>query len=247
VSFLELAGVTISYGEVVAVRSASLSAHEHEAVALIGANGAGKTTTLRAVIGTTRAADGTIHFDGDEITRLTPERVARLGIALVPEGRRIFGSLTVEENLRLGLKARSGGRVTKADVGTVLDLFPALRDRLHDWAGQLSGGQQQQLALARALVARPRLLLLDEPSLGLAPQIVDEVFSFLTNLREQGQTIVLAEQNAARAVEFADRVYLLQRGRVVLEAPAAELANRMDQIAELYLGDGREATLLEPT
>lgn len=246
-SFLELAGVTIFYGEVVAVRSASFSAAEHEAVALIGANGAGKTTILRAVTGTTRAANGTIHFDGDEITRLTPERVARRGIALVPEGRRIFGSLTVEENLRLGLKARSAGRATKTDVGTVLDLFPVLRERLHDWAGQLSGGEQQQLALARALVARPRLLLLDEPSLGLAPQIVDEVFSFLANLREQGQTIVLAEQNAARAIEFADRVYLLQRGRVVLEAPADELASRMDQIAELYLGDGREATLLEST
>ena len=246
-SFLEIADVTISYGEVVAVRSASFSANEHEAVALIGANGAGKTTILRAVTGTTRASNGTIRFDGDEITRLTPERVARQGIALVPEGRRIFGSLTVEENLRLGLKARSAGGATKTDVGAVLDLFPVLKDRLRDWAGQLSGGQQQQLALARALVAGPRLLLLDEPSLGLAPQIVDEVFSFLTKLREQGQTIVLAEQNAARAVEFADRVYLLQRGRVVLEAPADELASRMDQIAELYLGDGREATLLEST
>jgi branched-chain amino acid transport system ATP-binding protein len=247
VSFLELADVTISYGEVVAIRSASFTVDEHEAVALIGANGAGKTTILRAVTGTTRAANGAIHFDGDEITRLPPERVARRGIALVPEGRRIFGSLTVEENLRLGLKARSAGKATRTDVGTVLDLFPVLRDRLHDWAGQLSGGEQQQLALARALVARPRLLMLDEPSLGLAPQIVDEVFSFLASLREQGQTIVLAEQNAARAVEFADRVYLLQRGRVVFEAPADELASRMDQIAELYLGDGREATLLEAT
>jgi branched-chain amino acid transport system ATP-binding protein len=245
VSFLELSDVTVSYGEVVAVRSASFTVREHEAVALIGANGAGKTTILRAVSGTTRAAGGAIHFDGESISRLTPERVARRGIALVPEGRRIFGSLTVEENLRLGLKARSSGRATTSDVSEVLDLFPFLKERLGDWAGQLSGGQQQQLALARALVARPRLLLLDEPSLGLAPQIVDEVFSFLTHLREQGQTILLAEQNAARAVEFADRVYLLQRGRVIREAAAADLAGRMDQIAELYLGRGRETTLLE--
>jgi len=245
VSFLELSDVTVSYGEVVAVRSASFTVREHEAVALIGANGAGKTTILRAVSGTTRAASGAINFDGESISRLTPERVARRGIALVPEGRRIFGSLTVEENLRLGLKARSSGRATTSDVDEVLDLFPILKERLSDWAGQLSGGQQQQLALARALVARPRLLLLDEPSLGLAPQIVDEVFSFLARLREQGQTILLAEQNAARAVESADRVYLLQRGRVIREAAAADLAGRMDQIAELYLGRGRETTLLE--
>ena len=244
-NFLELSDVTVSYGEVVAVRSASFTVRQHEAVALIGANGAGKTTILRAVSGTTRAASGAIHFDGESISRLTPERVARRGIALVPEGRRIFGSLTVEENLRLGLKARSSGRATTSDVEEVLGLFPILKERLGDWAGQLSGGQQQQLALARALVARPRMLLLDEPSLGLAPQIVDEVFSFLARLREQGQTILLAEQNAARAVEFADRVYLLQRGRVIREAAAADLAGRMDQIAELYLGRGRETTLLE--
>lgn len=246
-SYLELRDVSISYGEVSAVRSASFEVREHEAVALIGANGAGKTTILRAVSGTTRIADGAIYFDGDAISRFSPERVARRGIALVPEGRRIFGTLTVEENLRLGLRARSSGKATHDDVERVLALFPVLQERLRDWAGQLSGGQQQQLALARALVARPRLLLLDEPSLGLAPQIVDEVFNFLAQLREQGQTILLAEQNAARAVEFANRVYLLQRGRVALEASAADLADRMDQIADLYLGGGREATLLEST
>jgi len=246
VSYLEFDSVSISYGEITAVRSATLSVADHEAVALIGANGAGKTTVLRAIAGTTRVAEGTIRFAGEDITGLSPERIARKGIALVPEGRRIFGSLSVEENVRLGLRARSGGKATNADVDEVLGLFPVLHERRGDWAGQLSGGQQQQLALARALVARPRLLLLDEPSLGLAPQIVDQVFEFLGKLREQGQTVLLVEQNAPRAVEYADRLYLLQRGRIIREALAAELEGRMDQVAELYLGDGRETALLEP-
>ena len=245
-SYLEFDSVSISYGEITAVRSATLSVADHEAVALIGANGAGKTTVLRAIAGTTRVAEGTIRFAGEDITGLSPERIARKGIALVPEGRRIFGSLSVEENVRLGLRARSGGKATNADVDEVLGLFPVLHERRGDWAGQLSGGQQQQLALARALVARPRLLLLDEPSLGLAPQIVDQVFEFLGKLREQGQTVLLVEQNAPRAVEYADRLYLLQRGRIIREALAAELEGRMDQVAELYLGDGRETALLEP-
>lgn len=245
-SYLEFDSVSISYGEVTAVRSATFSIREHEAVALIGANGAGKTTVLRAIAGTTRVADGTIRFAGEEITGLAPERIARKGIALVPEGRRIFGSLSVEENVRLGLRARSGGKATNADVDEVLGLFPVLQERRGDWAGQLSGGEQQQLALARALVARPRLLLLDEPSLGLAPQIVDQVFEFLSKLREQGQTVLLVEQNAPRAVDYADRLYLLQRGRIIREALAEELVGRMDQLAELYLGDGRETALLKP-
>jgi branched-chain amino acid transport system ATP-binding protein len=245
VSFLQCEDVSISYGEVLAVRSVTFTVAEHEAVALIGANGAGKTTVLRGIAGATRIAEGSIVFDGEGIDRLSPERVARMGIALVPEGRRIFGTLTVEENLRLGLRARTQGRVTEDDVGRILALFPMLRERLKDWAGQLSGGQQQQLALARALVARPKLLLLDEPSLGLAPQVVDEVFDFLNQLRATGQTILLVEQNAVRAVEFADRVYILQRGRIMHAASADELFQRMGELADLYLGDGSEATLVK--
>jgi branched-chain amino acid transport system ATP-binding protein len=245
VSYLTLENVTISYGEVVAVRSASFLVAEHEAVALIGANGAGKTTVLRAIAGSMRPSQGIIRFEGETIDGLAPERIARKGIALVPEGRRIFGTLTVEENLRLGLNVRSQGKATQHDIDRTLELFPVLKDRLTDWAGELSGGQQQQLALARALVARPKLLLLDEPSLGLAPQVVDEVFEFLQRLREEGQTVLLVEQNAIRAVDFADRVYVLQRGRIIREAAAGELSDRMSELAELYLGEGRESELLD--
>jgi branched-chain amino acid transport system ATP-binding protein len=245
VSYLTLENVTISYGEVVAVRSASFVVAEHEAVALIGANGAGKTTVLRAIAGSMRPSQGIIRFEGETIDGLAPERIARKGIALVPEGRRIFGTLTVEENLRLGLNVRSQDKATQHDIDRTLELFPVLKDRLTDWAGELSGGQQQQLALARALVARPKLLLLDEPSLGLAPQVVDEVFEFLQRLREEGQTVLLVEQNAIRAVDFADRVYVLQRGRIIREAAAGELSDRISELAELYLGEGRESELLE--
>jgi branched-chain amino acid transport system ATP-binding protein len=244
VTYLAIDNITIAYGEVTAVRSATFAVTRHEAVALIGANGAGKTTILKAIVGALGIAEGEIQFDGSRITGLSPEQVARRGIALVPEGRRIFGTLRVEENLRLGLRARAQGDSSDHQIDRVLELFPVLKARLRDWAGALSGGQQQQLALARALVAGPKLLLLDEPSLGLAPQLVDEVFAFLQRIREEGQTVLLVEQNAARAVEFADRVYVLQRGRIIHEAPASDLRERMSDLAELYLGGGRESELL---
>jgi branched-chain amino acid transport system ATP-binding protein len=243
-SYLAVDNVTIAYGEVTAVRSATFTVTQHEAVALIGANGAGKTTILKAIVGALGVAEGEIHFDGSQIAGLSPDQVARRGIALVPEGRRIFGTLRVEENLRLGLRARAQGGAIEREIDRVLERFPTLRMRLGDWAGALSGGQQQQLALARALVARPKLLLLDEPSLGLAPQVVDEVFAFLQDLRQEGQTVLLVEQNAARAVEFADRVYVLQRGSIIQEAAASDLRERLSDLAELYLGGGRESELL---
>jgi branched-chain amino acid transport system ATP-binding protein len=214
VPVLELRGLDVFYGSVPAVRDVHLHVHRGEIVGLIGPNGAGKSTTLHAIVGTVKARAGEILLRGSSIAGQSPERIVRSGIGLVPEGRRIFAELTVEENLRLGLAGRRSQEGAREALAMVDDLFPVLRDSRRRHAGLLSGGQQQQLAIARALVAEPEVLLLDEPSLGLAPALVDTVFETLSAIRERGLTILLVEQRAQRTVAFADRTYVLSNGEL---------------------------------
>ncbi|HEV8687075.1 MAG TPA: ABC transporter ATP-binding protein [Gaiellaceae bacterium] len=212
-TMLEVDGLEVRYGAIPAVRNLSLDVGEGEIVGLIGPNGAGKSTTLHAITGLIPAHSGDVRLDGRPILGLPPEAIARAGVALVPEGRRIFADFTVEENLRLGLAARRAGDGRGA-LAEAFDLFPVLREFRGRSAGALSGGQQQQLAIGRALVAGPRVLLLDEPSLGLAPTVVDEVFGALVRIRERGVTILLVEQRAQRTVALADRTQVLANGEL---------------------------------
>jgi branched-chain amino acid transport system ATP-binding protein len=232
---LEIADLRVSYGRVPALHGISLRVDEGEVVALVGPNGAGKTTTLSAVFGLVAPAGGTISFEGESLAGLTPEKILRKGLALVPEGRHIFGTLTVAENLLLGATARRDRKAAAEDLEQALERFPALRHYYRGSAGTLSGGEQQQLAIARALLSRPRLLLLDEPSLGLAPVVIDVLFDALEELRGQGVTILLVEQNAARAVEFADRGYILRSGLMAHAGTREELL-RMEDFESAYLG-----------
>jgi branched-chain amino acid transport system ATP-binding protein len=213
---LELRDLSVRYGAVQAVRNLSLVAERGEVVGLIGPNGAGKSSTLHAIMGAVRAAGGEILVNGDSVRGRSPEAVARRGIALVPEGRRIFAELTVEENLRLGLAGRGSREGLEDDLAWIYSLFPVVQAFRKRSAGALSGGQQQQLAIARALVANPDVLLLDEPSLGLAPTVVDAVFAALAAIRERGVTALLVEQRAQRTVAFADRTYLIANGELRL-------------------------------
>ncbi len=213
---LELDGLRVRYGAVAAVRDLSLSVDRGEIVGLIGPNGAGKSSTLNAIMGAVRPAGGEVQLNGRSILGRRPEDVARAGVALVPEGRRIFGELTVEENLRLGFSGRRSRGDLDEDVQRVYDLFPVVRDFRRRQAGALSGGQQQQLAIARALVADPQVLLLDEPSLGLAPRLVDVVFEALAAIRDRGLAVLLVEQRAQRTVALADRCHVISNGRLRL-------------------------------
>jgi len=232
---LELHNVVARYGPVKALDGVTLSVDEGQIAAVLGANGAGKTTTLRAISSTVRRT-GEIRFDGRPLGRISPESVARLGIAHVPEGRGIYGELSVWENVRLGGVARRDRKGMKDDVARAFDYFPRLQERLKQQAGTLSGGEQQMLALARALVARPRLLLLDEPSLGLAPVIVREFFRIVRTLnQEEGLTVLVVEQNAKVALASVQHAYVLEVGRVALDAPSAELEQH-ERVRASYLG-----------
>ncbi|MDX6540280.1 MAG: branched-chain amino acid transport system ATP-binding protein [Gaiellales bacterium] len=231
---LELAGLDVSYGSVAAVRNLSLEVGRGEIVGLIGPNGAGKSTTLHAIMGLVGVRSGEIRLAGASLRGLSPERVARSGISLVPEGRRIFADLTVEENLRLGLSGRRAPAGAADDIAAVHAQFPIVREFARRRAGALSGGQQQQLAIARALVARPDVLLLDEPSLGLAPKIVDVVFAALAEIRERGITVLMVEQRAQRTVAFADRTYLMANGEIRLTMTPAD-AGDTDTMVAAYL------------
>jgi branched-chain amino acid transport system ATP-binding protein len=226
---LELDGLEVRHGAVHAVRGLSLTVDRGEIVGLIGPNGAGKSSTLHAVMGVVPAAGGDVRLDGCSLARRRPEDVARAGIALVPEGRRIFAELTVEENLRLGAAGRRHG-----DLAPVYELFPVVQEFRKRQAGALSGGQQQQLAIARALFARPEVLLLDEPSLGLAPQMVDVVFEVLQQIRDQGIAILLVEQRAQRTVALADRSHVLANGRLRLTL-GPEAADDTETLVSAYL------------
>ncbi len=227
----------VRYGAIAALRGVSLTVERGELVALIGVNGAGKTTTLSAIAGTVKAASGSITFEDQSLLGRSPEAVLRLGIAVVPEGRDIFPSLTVEENLRLGAFSRHDRKEYRDDLKEIFDLFPILRERLHQLGGTLSGGEQQQLAIARSLMAHPTLLMLDEPSLGLAPTLVTQIFRLIVTLRARGSTILLVEQNVQRTLDIADRVYLLNTGQIELQGKPAELKAR-GAIKDVYLGKG---------
>jgi branched-chain amino acid transport system ATP-binding protein len=234
-ALLELEGVDARYGGVQALHGVSLRVADGESVAILGANGAGKTSTLRAISGTVRRS-GRIVFDGKEISRKPPEAVARLGIAHVPEGREIYAELTVWENLLIGANHRKNWRVAKRDCENVAGYFPRIEGRRNQQAGTLPGGEQQMLALARALVARPKLLLLDEPSLGLAPTIVRDFYELVSNLtREMGLTVLVVEQNAGIALASTKRAYVLEVGRVVMEGGSNELRED-ERVRKSYLG-----------
>lgn len=232
---LEVSDLVVRYGNVAAVRGVSLRVEAGELVGLIGPNGAGKSTTIAAIMGLVPIAAGTVTLAGQVLNGKKPEEAARLGIALVPEGRQILASLTVGENLRLGTTVRADTRAAHAEIESVLERFPVLQRTWSRKAGLLSGGEQQQLAVARALVARPRLMLLDEPTLGLSPLLVQEIFDVLETLRQEGMTILVAEQNVVRTIALADRTYVMRTGSLVLAGTRDELAGRAD-LASLYLG-----------
>ncbi|MGH7347500.1 MAG: ABC transporter ATP-binding protein [Candidatus Rokuibacteriota bacterium] len=233
---LELADVHTYYGNIRALRGVSLSVAPGEIVTLIGSNGAGKTTTLKTIIGTARPRRGTVTFGGQRLDTLSTDRIVRLGIAQSPEGRRIFARMTVLENLELGAFARRDRAAIAQDLQRVFTLFPRLAQRSAQQGGTLSGGEQQMLAIGRALMARPSLLLLDEPSMGLAPILVETIFRIVQDINRQGTTILLVEQNARMALRVAHRGYVMQTGRIVLEAAAAELL-RSDLVRKTYLGE----------
>ncbi|MBN8866507.1 MAG: ABC transporter ATP-binding protein [Solirubrobacterales bacterium] len=218
---LEVQDLKVSYGRLEAVKGISFTINQGECIGLIGPNGAGKTTTLNAIAGVLKRSGGSIAFEGEKLPNQAPEATVRRGISLVPEGRRVFQGLTVEQNLRLGASIRSDKEID-SDIEAMKKRFPALEKYATTRAGSLSGGEQQMIALARALMARPRLLLLDEPSLGLAPLIVDQVFELVDQLRSEGITILLVEQNGLRTLELADRSYVLQGGRIAMSATGAE-------------------------
>jgi branched-chain amino acid transport system ATP-binding protein len=232
---LEIDELHVSYGRVPALKGISLVVEKGEIVALVGPNGAGKSTTLSTIFGLVRPDSGSISLEGKPLLGIPPERIVRLGLALVPEGRHIFNTLTVGENLEMGATARKDRAIVRADIAALLERFPVLERYYKSPAGRLSGGEQQQLAIARALLSRPRLLLLDEPSLGLAPVVIDLVFDVLAELREEGVTMLLVEQNAARAIELADRTYVLRTGQISLAGTRDELQDTAD-LETAYLG-----------
>jgi len=232
---LELHDVHVRYGAIRSLQGVSLRVAQGELVALIGSNGAGKTTTLRTISGLLRPSPGSITFEEADITRASTDRIVELGISHCPEGRRVFGRLTVRENLVLGSVSRSDRAAVGTDLEMVFQLFPLLKERLGQAGGTLSGGEQQMLAIGRALMSRPRLLLLDEPSLGLAPLMVERIFETIAELKRQGRTILLVEQNIHHALDVADRAYVMETGRITLEGPA-EVLRRDPQVERSYLG-----------
>ncbi len=232
---LDVQDLNVHYGAIHALQGVSLAVDKGRIVTLIGCNGAGKSTTLRTISGLLRPTSGTITYDGDQIGGVAPPHIVRGGHGHAPQGRGIFANLTVDENLALGAFARKDKAGIAQDRDKALSLFPRLKERLKQNAGTLSGGEQQMLAIARALMARPRLLLLDEPSLGLAPQIVQLIFRIIREINAAGTTILLVEQNAHMALEVAHHAYVLEVGRVVMSGPAADLA-RSDEVRKAYLG-----------
>jgi branched-chain amino acid transport system ATP-binding protein len=234
---LDLDNVHTYYGAIHALKGVSLKVHEGEVVTLIGANGAGKSTTLRSINGINHPREGTIHFQGRDISRAPAHEIVKMGIAQSPEGRRLFPRMTVLENLEMGAFQRTDRANFQEDLDRVFDLFPRLAERKTQKAGTMSGGEQQMCAMGRALMARPKLLLLDEPSMGLAPIFVERIFEIVREINSQGTPILLVEQNALMALDTASRGYVMETGVIALEGPAAELRND-EKVRQTYLGEG---------
>jgi branched-chain amino acid transport system ATP-binding protein len=234
---LEVGDVHVYYGAIHALKGVSLKVHEGEIVTLIGANGAGKSTTLRAINGINRPRQGSIRFEGDEITGVAPHTIVKRGIAQSPEGRRLFPRMSVTENLEMGAFQRDDRENFGDDMERVFDLFPRLKERRSQKAGTMSGGEQQMCAIGRALMARPKLLLLDEPSMGLAPIFVERIFETVVEVNKQGTPVLLVEQNALMALDVAKRGYVMETGRIAIEGPADELKTN-EQVRKTYLGEG---------
>lgn len=232
---LQVKEIDVYYGAIHALKKLSLEVEQGSIVTLIGANGAGKTTTLKSISGLLRPKTGSIMFKGTDISKVAPEKIVGLGISQVPEGRRVFATMTVAENLEMGAYLRKDKKGTEEDMGNVFTRFPRLKERRKQLAGTLSGGEQQMLAIGRALMARPQLMLMDEPSMGLAPLLVKEIFSIIKDINERGTTILLVEQNANMALSIADKAYVIETGEIVLQGNAQELMNS-PEVKKAYLG-----------
>lgn len=233
---LQVNDINVYYGAIHAIKGVSFEVHQGEIVTLIGANGAGKTTTMHAISGLLKLQSGEIDYCGQTISKMEAHKIIRLGLAQVPEGRRVFSGLTVQQNLQMGAYTRRDGKeAIQNDFDMVFDLLPRLKERRNQPAGTLSGGEQQMLAMGRALMSHPKTILMDEPSMGLSPKLVKEIFSIIRKLHEQGITILLVEQNAKMALSIADRAYVLETGRITMEGDAKELLNN-EQVRKAYLG-----------
>lgn len=234
-SMLEVKDLVVSYGAIKALKGISFKVEQGEVITLIGSNGAGKTTTLHSISNLIKKESGSILFEGEDITNVSADKIVNRGLIQVPEGRRVFANMSVKENIEMGAYLRKDKEEIKKDMEWCYDLFPRLKERLAQMAGTLSGGEQQMLAMARALMSKPRLLLLDEPSMGLAPILVDEIFNIVQKISAGGTTILLVEQNAFKALSIANRAYILETGSIAKEGIASELAND-DAVRKAYLG-----------
>jgi branched-chain amino acid transport system ATP-binding protein len=232
---LKVENLSVRYGMIEAIRNISFEVNDGEIVTLIGANGAGKTTTLQTISGLLKPASGAVYLDGQDITKIPPHKIVTMGLAQVPEGRRVFAQMSVIENLELGAYYRKDKNGIEADMKNVFALFPRLEERKNQLAGTLSGGEQQMLAMGRALMAKPKIMLMDEPSMGLSPLLVREIFRIIEDINQQGTTVLLVEQNAKMALGIADRAYVLETGKITLEGTGAELA-ASEQVRKAYLG-----------
>ena len=232
---LKVENLSVRYGMIEAIRNISFEVNDGEIVTLIGANGAGKTTTLQTISGLLKPASGAVYLDGQDITKIPPHKIVTMGLAQVPEGRRVFAQMSVIENLELGAYYRKDRNGIETDMKNVFELFPRLEERKNQLAGTLSGGEQQMLAMGRALMAKPKIMLMDEPSMGLSPLLVREIFRIIEDINQQGTTVLLVEQNAKMALGIADRAYVLETGKITLEGTGAELA-ASEQVRKAYLG-----------
>jgi branched-chain amino acid transport system ATP-binding protein len=232
---LKVENLVVKYGMIEAIKGISFEVQDGEIVTLIGSNGAGKTTTMQTISGLLKPAQGSIYLDGVDITKIAPHKIVPMGLAQVPEGRRVFAQQTVQENLELGAYTRKDKEGIEEDMKKVFELFPRLEERKTQLAGTLSGGEQQMLAMARALMAKPKIMLMDEPSMGLSPLLVREIFRIIEDINKSGTTVLLVEQNAKMALAIADRAYVLETGKITLEGTGEELASS-EQVRKAYLG-----------